>query len=59
LRFLSFPAINKALKASTTEHIAGKLVDELEGMGTKMATLSETEESRPEGGSQTSANLNK
>jgi hypothetical protein len=38
----------------TTELIAGKLVDELEGMGIKMAMSPETEESRPEGGSQSS-----
>jgi hypothetical protein len=40
----------------TTEFITGKLVDELEDMGTKMAMSPETKESRPEGGSQTSIN---
>ena len=34
-------------KRQTTELIAGKLVDELEGMATKMATSPENEKSRP------------
>ena len=36
----------------TTELIAGKLVDELEGMGTKMATSPENQKSRQNDGSE-------
>lgn len=40
----------------TTELIAGKLVEELEGMGTKMATSPEMQESRQNDGSESADN---